>query len=254
MTSPLEAALRAHHRPHQATRTAAASAAFFLPLLRPGMALLDIGCGPGTITVGLAEAIAPGVATGVDIAPAAVPEPVLVVEASAYDLPFPDASFDAIFSHATLQHLSDPLAALREARRVAKPGAVIGVRDADWDGQLLAPADPMLDRTFTILGTLRANSSPTVGKHLRGLLAAAGFTDCVASASVDYDGTVEAARGTAQGYANLLGRPGLVETVIRQGISSAEELREIVEAWRRWAEQPGAFLARFWCEATGRAD
>src|SRR5262245_56595824 len=132
MTSPLQDALRAQHRPHHARRTAQDSAAFFLPLLRPGMALLDLGCGPGTITAGLAEAIAPGIATGVDIARSDVPAPVVFVEADARDLPFADASFDAIFSNALLQHLPDPLSALREARRVAKPGAVIVVRDADW--------------------------------------------------------------------------------------------------------------------------
>jgi cyclopropane fatty-acyl-phospholipid synthase-like methyltransferase len=43
-----------------AHRTAAKEGAFFLPYLRPGMRLLDLGCGPGSITLGLAEAVAPG--------------------------------------------------------------------------------------------------------------------------------------------------------------------------------------------------
>ena len=48
-------------------RTAARSAAFLLPHLRPGMRLLDFGCGPGSITVGLAGVVAPGEVVGVDI-------------------------------------------------------------------------------------------------------------------------------------------------------------------------------------------
>ena len=48
-------------------RTACVHGAFFLPYLHPGMTVLDCGCGPGTITIGLAEAVAPGEAVGVDL-------------------------------------------------------------------------------------------------------------------------------------------------------------------------------------------
>src|SRR3990172_3910305 len=61
-----ERALRHAHMPAHARRTAAANAAFFLPRLQPGMRLLDCGCGPGSITAGLAEAVAPRGGGGID--------------------------------------------------------------------------------------------------------------------------------------------------------------------------------------------
>src|SRR5688572_8059537 len=55
-----------------AARTVTRDAAFLLPYLHPGMELLDAGCGPGSITVGLAEVVAPGGVVGVDLQAAQV--------------------------------------------------------------------------------------------------------------------------------------------------------------------------------------
>src|SRR5688572_25071729 len=100
-------------------RTAESHAAFFLPHLKPGMRLLDCGCGPGGITVGLANCVAPGEVIGIDVGGApleaarerasAANVQVAFREASIYSLPFPDAHFDAVFSHALFEHLAEPL-------------------------------------------------------------------------------------------------------------------------------------------------
>ncbi|MBB5874108.1 SAM-dependent methyltransferase [Allocatelliglobosispora scoriae] len=254
MTDLHAEAPRAHHRSPNPRRRVRRSLDFFAAHLQPGMQLLDLGCGPGSITVELADLVVPGTTTGVDQTDPGELPGVTFVRADVRDLPFADGSFDAILLHGVLQHLPDPLAALREARRVAASGAVIGVRDADWDGQLIAPPDPALPRTFEILAALRSGTSPRVGKHLRGLLHEAGFVDCTASASVDYDGTAEAAWSTAEAHMAVLSRPALTERAVAAGLTSAAELAELREAWRRWGEQPGAFLARFWCEAIGFAD
>jgi ubiquinone/menaquinone biosynthesis C-methylase UbiE len=135
-------------------RTAQESAAFFLPHLRPGMRLLDCGCGPGSITLGLAEAVAPGDVVGVDVAVRQVERARALAAArgrpnvrfevgSVYELPFSDGSFDAVFAHTLLLHVSDRPAALGEIRRVLRPGGVFGVCDDDHGAVLWEPATPL---------------------------------------------------------------------------------------------------------------
>lgn len=252
MSDPaVQDALRERHLPALQQRTADTHAAFFLPHLRPGMSLLDVGCGPASITVGLAAAVAPGPTTAVDVDVSRIPhlDGLTVVEADVLDLPFPDASFDAVFASMLLQHLADPLAALREVRRVARAGAVIGIGDADWDGQLLAPSDPLLDRGFELMDKFREGTSPRVGKHLRGLLHQAGFERCVAGATVLTSGSAEEVRHFGQSQATFFSNPAFVTKASDLGWSNPAEMSEISAAWRTWSEDPGAFLARFNCHA-----
>ena len=239
-------------RPNHAGRTAETQAAFLLPYLRPGMALLDLGCGPGSITTGLAAAVAPGPTTGIDIDPQPIGG-VEVVSGDVMNLPFPDASFDAIYASAVLQHLADPLGALCEARRVARPGAVIGVVDADWDGELLHPTSPVLSRSMELARRLREGTGPFVGRRLRHLLHEAGFRDVQGSARAIHHGTEDEARGFGTFTASLFRYPSTVEQAVARGWATAEELDEMSRAWTEWGEHPGAFVARFWCEAIGRA-
>jgi SAM-dependent methyltransferase len=141
-----ESVLRSHR-----WRTAENSAGYLLPLLEPGMRLLDVGCGPGTITLDLAAHVAPGLTVGVDREAGVVAEaqslldsrPISGVEfrtSDAYALNFDDESFDVVHAHQVLQHLSSPVAALVEMRRVLRPGGVLAVRDSDYGGFVWAPA------------------------------------------------------------------------------------------------------------------
>jgi SAM-dependent methyltransferase len=216
---------------------------FLLPHLRPGMRLLDLGCGPGSITAGL------GVdAIGVDISPVAI-DAVPVVAADAAALPFAAGSFDALYANAVLQHVADPLAVLTEARRVARPGAVIGVGDADWDGVLSHPHDPAIDRGHAIQEALRPAGDVRVGRELRGLLAAAGFERCEASATGHAEGSAEAVGRVAWFESSWFSAPEVVAHVADLGLSDPAEMAAIADAWSRWAAHPGAFLARFWITA-----
>jgi SAM-dependent methyltransferase len=217
------------------------------------MALLDLGCGPGSITVGLAAAVAPGPTVGVDVDPPAIAG-VTTVVADVRSLPMPDATFDAIYSSALLQHLPDPVVALREARRVARPGAVIGLVDADWDGELLYPTSSVLRRSMEIARKLREGTSPHVGKQLRHLLVEAGFVRAEAQARAIHQGTADETRAFGSFTASLFRHPAAVERVVAQGWASAEELDEMARAWTAWGEHPGAFVARFWCEVIGWTD
>jgi len=230
MTQPVDR--RASH----AQRTAEIHAAFLLPHLKPGMRLLDLGCGPATITVGLAKRVAPAETVGIDRAPQAPDDSVTLVTGDVQELPFPDASFDAIYASALLQHVPEPLVVLREARRVARPGAVIGVVDADWGGQIMFPTSEVLERSLQSALDHRRGSSPFVGRRLAALLGEAGFVRCSASARAIAYGTPDETQALGAFTASLY----------------REE--EFQRAWTAWGTQPGAFLARFWCEAIGWAE
>jgi len=244
-----------------ATRSAAAQAAFVRPHLRPGMTLLDCGCGPGSITVGLAELVAPGAVTGVDTDPAQVTRAralaaargvatVRFEEASVYALPFPDGAFDAVFSHALLEHLQHPVAALREMRRVAAPAGVVGVRTRDWEGLLLAPAEPALLESVALWERLSRHTGgdPRRGKQLRGLLRAAGFARAEVSASYDCHATPATTQQWATFWAAEL-RGTMGARLRALGWTDRATLEGMAAAWTAWAARPDAFLARAFCEA-----
>ena len=143
-----DSVLRSHR-----SRDVANSAAYLLGELRPGRSVLDAGCGPGTITVGLAAGVAPGRVTAIDTsqevlaeaAALAAGQGVTNVEfavADLYALPYPDSSFDIVHAHQVLQHLADPVAALRELGRVCRPGGVVAARDGDYAGMIWYPENP----------------------------------------------------------------------------------------------------------------
>lgn len=258
--------LRRQHGPAHARRTAERNAAFLLPFLKPGMALLDAGCGPGSITIGLAGHVTPAGVTGIDISAESIGlarglasdrgvTNVRFEVADVYALPFDDATFDAAFSHALLQHLSDPLAALREIRRVLKPGAVVGLADADLGSGVLYPSSPALDRAAEIAIRLREaeGGSPLVGRRLRELLHDAGCPRNAAFVAADCDGAKETVERAAAWQSAYVEAPPFVARVTGLGIATEADLREIAAAWRTWGEQPGAFAARYWNQAVGWA-
>jgi ubiquinone/menaquinone biosynthesis C-methylase UbiE len=244
------------------TRSVQFEAAFFYPHLQAGMNLLDCGSGPGTITMGLAEIVEPGTVIGIDVKPGQVEiaeatcrerglSNVLFQISSVYQLPFPDSSFDGAFVHAVLQHLKDPGAALREINRVLKPGGIVGVRDDDQGGMVLAPADPKMEKVVDLLKKIirAGGGDPFVGRRHRQLLREAGFTRVVGSASTECDGTLQSTTTRGDLAAALLDH--MTETVVKSGWSTAAEVRELADACKAWGRDADAFDAIIWCEAVG---
>jgi SAM-dependent methyltransferase len=245
-------------------RNAQSHAAFFLPQLKPGMSVLDCGCEPGTITLGLAAVVAPGQVVGTEIedshvalarenaAKLNVPN-ARFEAANIYALPFADASFDAVFISAVLGNLHEPIRGLREAYRVLKPGGVIGVKEFDHGGDLIYPSDPALEKYGELYLRLRRENGhdPETGRKIGVLLLAAGFSGLNLSAVYESFADSNAVGGFAHVSAGLLAE-GWANKFLDRGWATAEDVKEMSDAWRRFAASPGAIFAATWCEAVAR--
>lgn len=242
-------------------RRTGAGAAFFLQYLRPGMRLIDCGCGPGSITVDLAQAITPGEVIGIDLRAEALTHGrqlardrglanVTFHVANVYQLPFPDGAFDAAFVCAVLQHLAAPREALTEMRRVLKPGGVIGIMDGSSTLTFRYPTHPLLEAWDTLRGLERAyrTGRPADTLQLRALLREAGFTRTQASGDLVTEagppaGTLEETRRVAQNHLIWL-RGALGELAVAQGWATQHELELMAAAILAWGDAPDAFYAR----------
>lgn len=237
-------------------RTAASSAAYLLPHLRAGMRVLDIGCGPGTITLDLAQAVGDlGLVIGIEN----VEAPLATARANAaergdertrfeiadvYELPYSDGSFDVLHAHQVLQHLADPVAALREMARVARPGGLVAARDADYAAMAWYPASEGLTRWLDAYRRLaRANGGePDAGRHLLAWAHAAGLSQVAASASTwcyADDASREHWAGT---WAQRAVSSSFADGCRRHGLLDDAGLEEIAAAWRAWPA-PDAWFA-----------
>ena len=245
-----------------ALRSATKEASFFIPHLHHGMRVLDVGCGPGSITLGLAEVVAPGEVVGVDFQSSQVAKAQALSAvrktsnlqfkcADAYHLPFENHSFDGVFAHAVLWHLREPLRALAEVRRVLKPGGIIGIRDCDWGGRIYEPATPKLDRWFELTVKIRQQNggNPFLGRNLRRLLHEAGFVTTSVGASTWSAGNMEEVRLCATFLKAQL--QGFASTALEQGWMDQTEVEGVVNEIESWANCPDAFYLDTYCEAIG---
>jgi SAM-dependent methyltransferase len=171
-------------------RTAERSCGFFRHHVGPASRVLDCGCGPGSITVGLARWAPDGQTVGIDIGADQLDgaralardlgvRNVAFRQGSIFDLPFPDDSFDVVFSQTVLFHVPHPQKALAEIKRVLRPGGVVALRDAINASMFIWPDDPLVRDISRVvrLGALRSGGNPDVGQELGTLLHAAGFDD-----------------------------------------------------------------------------
>jgi len=245
-----ESVLRSHR-----WRTAENSAGYLLPVLEPGMSLLDVGCGPGTITLDLAARVAPGSTVGVDREASVVAEAQRLLDSSpissvefrtgdVYGLEFGDESFDVVHAHQVLQHLTDPVAALVEMRRVLRQDGVLAVRDSDYGGFVWAPSDPLLDRWMQLYHDVcrRNGADADAGRSLLGWARTAGFTEIQATSSTWTFADPGSRQWWGGLWADRVVSSSLAEQALDYGLSSRDELEAIAAAWRRWLEQDDGFF------------
>lgn len=255
---PTDRYLHGHHdavlRSHR-WRTADNSAGYLLGHLRPGLRLLDVGCGPGTITADLARRVAPGRVVAVDNAPAVLAlaraaaadagVAVEVREADVYDLPFADGSFDVVHAHQVLQHLSDPVAALVEMGRVCRPGGLVAARDSDYPAMVWHPPDPRLGRWLELYEEVAkaTGAEPAAGRRLLSWAHAAGYESVVASAAAWCFATPAERAWWGGLWAERVTDSALAERALDGGHSTRAELEDIAAAWRDWADAGDGWFA-----------
>ncbi|NEC26272.1 methyltransferase domain-containing protein [Streptomyces sp. SID8111] len=261
MSAPRESAVYTHGH-HESVlrshtwRTAGNSAGYLLGALEPGMRILDVGCGPGTITADLAERVPGGHVTGLDRAPAILAQAratarqrgLTAVDFTAGDvhaLGFPDDTFCVVHAHQVLQHVGDPVGALREMRRVTRPGGLIAVRDSDYAAMTWYPASPGLDDWRDLYRRVaRANGGePDAGRRLKSWALAAGWTDVRATSSTWTFSTPDERAWWSGLWADRTVASSYAERAVDGGFTTRAGLRAVADAWREWGARDDGWFS-----------
>ena len=244
-----ESVLRSHRM-----RSAANSAAYLLPYLHETDSLLDIGAGPGTITADLASLVSRVTATEIGPQELDLSRATLAARSitnagfsvqDAHALTFPDATFDVVHAHQVLQHLADPVQALREMARVARPGGLVAARDGDYAAFTWWPQLPGLDEWLRLYrAAARANGGePNAGRRLLSWARAAGLADITATSSTWCFATPADRNHWGRMWADRITGSALARQLVDDGHATTGDLRRISAAWLSWAAAEDGWLS-----------
>ncbi|MGB8852125.1 MAG: methyltransferase domain-containing protein [Pirellulales bacterium] len=240
--------------------------------LRPGMRVLDVGSGPGSITREAGRLAAPGEVVGVDMEPAMVAHAHSVASAegvanvrftvgNAAELPFEDGAFDVVYSHAVLDWVTSPEAVVREKVRVTAPGGAVFLHASDLEHRILHPPCPAVTLVVQMLrdesehGRHDRPWNPFLGRRLVELLHVAGVVDIqVEAAAVSvHQGTMKLTPQLALPCwpldSLLLAAP--IRSLTSRGLLTPD-IRAAVDAeLDAWCRHPVAHMVRFAVSAWG---
>lgn len=236
-------------------RTAENSAAYLLSELTSGRSVLDVGAGPGTITADFARLVAPGRVVGIDAAADVVAKAntdmaslgldnLEFAVADAYALEYADASFDLAHAHQVLQHVTDPVAMLREMRRVVTPGGAVAARDVDYEGVIISPRMPELEDWLALYLQVHRGVSgePAAGRFLKKWARDAGFENVACTASLWLFENDEDRAWWGGMWAERAIESAFAENALKLGLADRSRLQRISEGWRKWADDPDGWL------------
>ena len=216
------------------------------------MNLLDVGCGPGTLSIDLARHVAPGRVLGVDLDPSVVAEATRTAEESGLNISFvvgdfaeidtPAAGFDVVHAHQVLQHVGDPVDALSSMARLARPGGIIAARDADYPAMSWFPHEPQLDRWLDMYTAVTARNGANAdgGRQLLHWAQQAGLRDIAYTTSTWTFLTRDDLAWWTSLWADRVTTSRLGHMAVAYGIATGDELDDMAQAWRAWGTQPGA--------------
>jgi len=251
--------LHGHHdsvlRSHR-WRTPENSAGYLLPNLSPGLKILDVGCGPGTITAGLAALVPQGSVVGIDTEGDVLAEARSEAErqgvsnvsfevGDVYRLAFGRASFDVVHAHQVLQHLSEPVAALVEMRRVCRDGGIVAARDSDYGGMFWFPEyEELAEWRLLYQRVARAlGGEPDAGRRMLSWARMAGFPRIEASASTWCFAAPSDRSWWGSLWAERLTRSSFGDRAVEHALATRRDLDRLANGWLRWAaSQEGWFV------------
>jgi SAM-dependent methyltransferase len=247
------------------SRSAESNASFLLSHLRPGMAVLDVGCGPGSITVGIAEAVSPGDVLGIDIEASHIAignqraaslglKNCRFETASIFDLPLSDNSVDAVYGHAILMQFSDLNAVWIEIKRVLKPSGLIGFREIDFGASLYhSDTSPFRQLQQVLRRSIAHNGgNPDIGRRLPSILTGAGFEILTTGAVYNVTPTPDAMAKRNAAMARLWRESEFPEQAETLGWISSEQRATMVERLEAEAKDRGSFAASTYVEVVAR--
>ncbi len=245
--------------------TAESNAAYLLPYLRPGQRVLDFGCGPGTISIGLAEAVAPGELHGIDMEVSQIALARSLAEESEHSnatfhvgdvtaLPFADGFFDVAHCHNVLMHVPQTHAVLSEVKRVLKPGGILACREMICESSFTHPDFGAIRKSWELFEDLLASDDghPQMGKEMKGHILAAGFAHVRLTGSLSTYSTPEETGYVVELVNGWLLSPEIADAAIKYGASTMELCDRIRIAYEKWKSHPAAFAAIAYGEMVAR--
>lgn len=233
-------------------RTVSNSAEYLIKHLKPDMYILDVGCGPGTISIDLAaNYVSQGKVLATDYtgdvlktAKASADEQgvenINFEQADIHNLPYANDTFDVVHAHQVLQHITDPVKALQEMLRVVKPGGYVAARDTDYESFEWYPdIDGMSFWKQKYLEVARANGGdPMIGKYLHAVARKAGYDpeNLETTAGVWCYTSKQEVAWWSDLWAERTLKSSFATTAKTNNIASQEDLERISKAWKSWGE------------------